>query len=103
MYFLSNKNLGLQCVDAVFDGVKVLPWLNDESITHFMVYGQRPQTLADLTDWLSKDHNGDNDVFLMHDVAAFQAIGLCGLYSISLTSSSAELRILIGEKSELNK
>ena len=102
---IKNKgSLKLRAIDPIEDSHTIKDWFEDPLVTKYMVYGQRPQTSASISEWLKNDVKNNNDVFaIMYNSTTGPPIGLAGLYSISQTARSAELRILIGNKGYWNK
>jgi len=99
-----GKSYELVPLDPESDSDVVKRWFEKDSITKYMFYGQRPQTRVSIQEWLTNDINGNNDVFTIYNGKSREnRIGLAGLYSISQTARSAELRILIGEEKFWNK
>lgn len=74
-------------------------WLNNELVTYFMVYGQKPSSQEEVAQEMQKQISSpENVVFLVVDRQTGKPIGFTGLYSIQPTALKAEFRILIGEK-----
>jgi len=102
-YFLKGKKIGLRAIERE-DIFSIAKWLNDEIVTYFMFYGQRPTNQDQINEEMQKQINSqDNVIFLIISLKTKKPIGFTGLYGIHLTSRKAEFRILIGEKSFWNK
>lgn len=97
-YFLKSKKIGLRAIEKK-DTPIITKWLNDEIVTYFMFYGQRPTNEDQIAEEIQKQINSqDNIVFLIVNLRTKKPIGFAGLYGIHPTARKAEFRILIGEK-----
>lgn len=98
-YFLKSERVGLRAIEKE-DIPSITCWLNDDGVTYFMVYGQKPTNQEQIGGWIQKQHLDppENTVFLIVDLETQKPIGFVGLYGIHLTTHKAEFRILIGEK-----
>jgi len=98
-YFLKGKKVKLRAIENE-DIPFIARWLNDEEITYFMIYGQRPTNQEQVMEWIQKQHLDppENIVFMIVDVETQNQIGFIGLYNIDPTAHKAEFRILIGNK-----
>ncbi len=103
MAFLQSERIELRPV-AESDFELIASWLNDGEITTFMFYGQRPQTLKQVREWIEADLATDKNVILMVvDKENNKTIGFTGYYNLHFTARKGELRILIGDKSVWGK
>lgn len=99
MAFLESERIELRPVQES-DYELITSWLNDGEITTFMFYGQRPQTLKQVHEWLETDLSSDKNVILMVlDKSTQKTIGFTGYYNLHFTARKGELRILLGDKS----
>jgi RimJ/RimL family protein N-acetyltransferase len=102
-YFLKGEKVKLRAV-AREDFNLITNWLNDEEITHYMVYGQRPTNEEQIAEWFQREHfKPENVVFMIVDLSNEKNIGFLGLYNIDPVAHKAEFRILIGEATFLGK
>ncbi len=78
-------------------------WLNDEAVTYFMYYGQKPTTLDQAAQMMAKQVDAEtNTVFMVEDKKG-RPVGFAGLYDIHPTARKAEFRVLLGDRSVWNK
>jgi RimJ/RimL family protein N-acetyltransferase len=74
-------------------------WLNDDAVTYYMFYGQRPFNLEQVTEEIRRHVLSSNDVvFIIEEQSSGKPVGFAGLHDLHPTARKAELRILIGEK-----
>lgn len=77
----------------------IAKWINDNEVTYYMFYGQKPLTLEQVSQEIQHQINSQNNIVLIITIlSSATPIGFAGLYDIHLTARKAELRILIGEK-----
>jgi len=98
--FLIGKSIYLRCIERKDIVEDYLRWANDAEVTHYMVLGLKPTN----SEMMEKEYEkivGDDSqiVFAMVDKKTDKHIGNAGLYSINWVPRSAEVRIIIGEKS----
>ncbi len=98
-YFLKGKKVELRAIGKE-DIPLITRWLNDEIVTYFMIYGQKPTSQEQVAEWIQKEHldSPENTVFMAVELKTKKPIGFTGLYGIHQTAHRAEFRILIGEK-----
>lgn len=95
--FLESEHVGVRPYSPA-DNEKIHQWLNDERVTYFMYYGQRPTTLAQVTDMMAKQWSNEaNVLFVVETVKGKRPIGFAGLYDIHPTARKGEFRVLIGD------
>ncbi len=74
-------------------------WANDQEVTHYMVTGLKPSIRDSMAELYEKTRNDLSEiVFSIVEKKNNNLIGLVGLYRIDPQVSSAEFRIIIGEK-----
>lgn len=76
-----------------------LAWMNDLDILQYILR-VRPMSLAEEEEWFANlSKRPDDVVFEIASVEAGAPVGSCGLHRISSSNRSAELGIVIGDKS----
>lgn len=101
--FLAGKRVALRPVESSDFGL-FARWLNDETVTYFMFYGQRPLALEQGAEEVRAQLACDRHVILLvAEKRSGNPVGFGGLYDIHPTARKAELRILIGEKEAWGK
>lgn len=101
--FINGKRLYLRGLEKK-DLAKLIEWMNDSNVTHYLFMGQRPAYLELLSEQWEKqirDHTEIN--FAIMENKKDKIIGWCGLYSIRPVAHSAEYRVFIGDKKYWNK
>jgi len=76
-----------------------LKWMNDLDVLQYILR-IRPMSLAEEEEWFANLHKRPEDVIF--EIASLESgapIGSCGFHKISASNRSAELGILIGDKS----
>jgi RimJ/RimL family protein N-acetyltransferase len=102
-YFLKGEKIKLRAIGKEELGL-ITRWLNNEEITHYMVYGQRPNNEEQVMEWFQREQfKPENVVFMIVDLNNEKPIGFLGLYNIDPVAHKAEFRILIGEENFLGK
>ncbi|MDO8265153.1 MAG: GNAT family protein [Candidatus Parcubacteria bacterium] len=98
--FLTGKTVYLRCIEREDIIADYLRWANDEEVTHYMVLGLKPTNKEMMETEYEKMIADDTQItFAIVDKKTNKHIGNTGLYSISWIPRSAEVRIIIGEKS----
>lgn len=101
--FLEGKTVSLRPLTGS-DLALLTKWLNDQTVTHFMFYGQRPWTIEQVTEHIKQlTESPANVVMMVEDKIDKKTIGFAGLYDIHPTARKAEYRILLGEPSTWGK
>ncbi|MDD5450222.1 MAG: GNAT family protein [Candidatus Omnitrophica bacterium] len=101
--FIPGKDLYLRGIEKK-DLEKIVNWINDPEVTHYLFMGDRPAHLELLQEQWEKEIRNPNEVsFAIVEKKADKMIGWCGLYTINWISRAAEYRIFIGDKKYWNK
>jgi diamine N-acetyltransferase len=101
--FLTGERVALRPLTPA-DAAVLVPWMNDDVVTHFMFTGQRPATVEHVAEDIRHHvQTPAHVVFMVEDRANGTPIGTAGLYDIHLTARKAEFRILIGAADWWNK
>lgn len=81
-------------------------WVNDPEVTRNLAL-YLPMSNRDEEQWFERATQGDANerplAIEVHDGHSWKLIGNCGVFSIEWVNSSAELGIMIGEKSAWNQ
>ncbi|MCB0120349.1 MAG: GNAT family N-acetyltransferase [Anaerolineales bacterium] len=105
MSIILGKRMRLRAVERD-DVPRFHEWVNDPEVTRGLAL-YLPMSMRDEEDWFERVSKGDpNQKPLAIEVRkgkAWKLIGNCGVFDISFTNRSAELGIIIGDKSEWNK
>ena len=105
MSIIFGKRVRLRAVEHE-DVKKFHEWVNDPEVTRGLAM-YLPMSLADEENWFNSHAKRDpKEKPLAIEVRkgkTWKLIGNCGVFEIESVNSSAELGIMIGEKSEWNK
>jgi RimJ/RimL family protein N-acetyltransferase len=105
MSIIYGKRIRLRAVEHE-DVQKFHEWINDPEVTHSLAM-YLPMSMQDELNWFEGFSKRDpHEKPLAIDIRkgkAWKLIGNCGVFGIELTHRSAELGIMIGDKSEWNK
>ena len=105
MSIILGKRMRLRAVERD-DVPRFHEWVNDPEVTRGLAL-YLPMSMRDEEDWFERVSKGDpNQKPLAIEIRkgkAWKLIGNCGVFDISFTNRSAELGIIIGDKSEWNK
>jgi RimJ/RimL family protein N-acetyltransferase len=105
MSIVYGKRIRLRAVERE-DVQKFHEWVNDPEVTRgLMLY--LPMSMRDEMDWFEglakRDPNQKPLAIEIRKGKAWKLIGNCGAFDIEMTNRSAELGIMIGDKTEWNK
>ena len=99
MAFLQSERIELRPLTET-DFELIASWLNDGEVTTYMFYGQRPQSVRQVKEWIEEDLISEKNIILMIvDKVSGETIGFTGYYGLHFTARKGELRILLGDKS----
>lgn len=105
MSIIHGKRIRLRAVERE-DIAKFHEYVNDPEVTRSLAL-YLPMSLADEEHWFEnlgkRDPNEKPLAIEMRKGKGWTLIGNCGVFAIDWTNRSAELGIMIGEKSEWNK
>jgi len=105
MSIIYGKKIRLRAVERE-DVQKFHEWVNDPEVTRGLVMNT-PMSMRDEMEWFEGLTNRDIKqrplVIEIRKGKAWKAIGNCGVFGIEWENRSAELGIMIGEKTEWNK
>ena len=105
MSIIYGKRIRLRAVERE-DVQKFHEWVNDPEVTRGLMMNL-PMSMRDETDWfegLAKREMSQRPLSIeIRKGKAWKLIGNCGVFGIESENRSAELGIMIGEKSEWNK
>jgi len=105
MSIIFGKRIRLRAVERE-DVQKFHEWVNDPEVTRGLVLNM-PMSMRDEMDWFEglakRDPNQKPLAIEIRKGKAWKLIGNCGVFGIELENRSAELGIMIGDKSEWNK
>ncbi len=96
---LEGKLVRLRALEPT-DAERAYTWINDREVTHFIM-ARYPMSHTDEERWLAETSHGNGfaDLRLAIETKEGAHIGNCGLHRASPENRSAELGILIGDKS----
>lgn len=105
MSIIYGKRIRLRAVERE-DVQKFHEWVNDPEVTRGLVLNM-PMSMRDEMDWFDglakRDLNQRPLAIEISKGKGWKLIGNCGVFGIEWENRSAELGIMIGEKSEWNK
>jgi RimJ/RimL family protein N-acetyltransferase len=105
MSIIYGKRIRLRAVERE-DVQKFHEWVNDPEVTRGLAL-YLPMSMQDEQNWFEglakRDPNQRPLAIEVRKGKAWKLIGDCGVFDIELTHHSAELGIMIGDKSEWNK
>ncbi len=105
MSIIYGERVRLRAVERD-DVLKFHEWVNDPEVTRGLAM-YLPMSLADEENWVNSLANRDQKekplAIEVRKGKNWKLIGNCGVFSIDSVNSSAELGIMIGDKTEWNK
>lgn len=105
MSIIYGKRIRLRAIERE-DVPKFHEWVNDPEVTRGLAM-YLPLSMQDEENWFDRMSKVDPDekplAIEIRKGKGWKLIGNCGVFGISLTNRSAELGIVIGEKSEWDK
>lgn len=105
MSIIYGKRIRLRAIERE-DVAKFHEWVNDPEVTRGLAM-YLPLSMQDEENWFDRMSKVDPDekplAIEIRKGKGWKLIGNCGVFGISLTNRSAELGIVIGEKSEWDK
>jgi len=105
MSIIYGKHVRLRAVEQE-DVAKFHEWVNDPEVTRGLAL-YLPMSMAEEENWFAsiakRDPNEKPFAIEVHKGKNWRLIGNCNIFGIEYTNRSAELGIMIGDKSEWNK
>ncbi|GJQ35480.1 MAG: N-acetyltransferase [Anaerolineaceae bacterium] len=105
MSIIYGKRIRLRAIERE-DVAKFHKWVNDPEVTRGLAM-YLPLSMQDEENWFDRMSKSDPDekplAIEVRKGRNWKLIGNCGVFGISLANRSAELGIIIGEKSEWDK
>lgn len=98
--FLSGKKVNLHLLSAEHHLDSCVKWLNDSSLTQFLIAGRFPQYVSDEKEWFDRNSKSTNEriCLAIHTIANGEFIGIMGLEKINFIHRHAMTGSFIGEE-----